>query len=123
MREIKFRAWGPNSNYMWSWGELVANDTSVRWLQPHFGEKILMQFTGLKDKDGKDIYDGDIVTISYGIPPITENLQIVWINDEVHYGWFFKNLRNNGVSAPAHSTYQDSITIIGNIHENPELLT
>ena len=89
------------------------------------------QYTGLKDRNGKEIYDGDILTLSYGIPPEQDIVKVVWLNgyyrdmddEEISCcGWFFKNIKPKGCSAPAGIEYQDDIEIIGNIYENQELL-
>jgi len=110
MRKIKFRAWGPNSKYMWAWEELIANDTSMRWMQPSFGEKVLMQFTGLKDKNGKEIYEGDICEIS--------NTWTVFKREVIFKDAGFGFQGTNGMFIPN----KELMEIIGNIHENPELL-
>lgn len=63
MREIKFRAWDKNKMYFL---ELVGNN--FMWIneQPEQGK--LMQYTGLKDKNGKEIYFGDILQTSSNDP-------------------------------------------------------
>ena len=69
MREIKFRCWDNEANVMLSDisdGMMIQmNSGKVGWYDDHgdFEEKNypLMQFTGLKDKDGKEIYEGDIL--------------------------------------------------------------
>lgn len=57
MREIKFRAWLNGPGRMIGWEEL-ANDYGIRQMCAF---ETLMQYTGLKDKNGKEIYEGDIV--------------------------------------------------------------
>ena len=77
MREIKFRAWGPNVKYMWPWEEL--KHIPVGSLD--CGEKIVMQFTGLLDKSGKEIYEGDILYNPFSVG----SGEIIW--SEYHACW------------------------------------
>lgn len=73
---------------------------------------IVMQCTGLKDKNGKLIYESDIITD--GI----ENYVVVWIDDDDHLGFYVRDLDN------VHYTFYQLLeyTIIGNVYQNPELL-
>ena len=78
----------------------------------------LMQFTGLLDKNGKDIYEGDIV--------IWDGGQYTVAFSEVEGSWILKDDRDDwecpslyGVSSPA----QSRIEIIGNIYEKPKVKT
>lgn len=115
MKEIKFRAWKswrkPTMLYSgqfdikWSAedGRYQAIDRTrfdSQWDMP------LMQYTGLKDKNGKEIYEGDIVQLAQFI------IEVKWVNEfsrftnkDDYTGFFPKN-----------------IEVIGNIYENPELL-
>lgn len=81
---------------------------------PHYSDVVLMQYTGLKDKNGKEIFEGDIVRI------VDKNYWVEWNR----YVWAF----NSKTHYKPFSSYDDNtleeliIEVIGNIHENPELL-
>lgn len=72
----------------------------------------IMQFTGLIDKDGKDIYEGDMIDMC----GTGDKFQIVWKG----IGFLFMNVDTNELYVFDTSVYQ--MEVIGNIHENPELL-
>ena len=126
MREIKFRAWDKVNKWMWVVDSIcwrAGRILHIRGLANYHGLKdapigchanyanidniLLMQFTGLKDKNGKEIYEGDIVKRPKGTVH-----EVFWVGDR----W---GLKGGGcwLGAEAH-TYE----IIGNIHENPELV-
>jgi hypothetical protein len=103
-RVIKFRAWDKEDNTMDYCGfERLGNYHELM-------DNPIMQFTGLNDKNGKEIYEGDIVNfINIDEPHFTNPCVIEFLN----YGWHpFKH----GIPMPS------DIDIIGNIYENPELL-
>lgn len=75
------------------------------------GKYPLMQFTGLHDKNGKEIYEGDIIKKANGVCGV-----IVW-----NAPFFEVTVSENQSSLYTKEWICDSI-IIGNIHENPELL-
>lgn len=124
-REIKFRAWNGKKIMPYvsilglSEGFAYGHDRS--WLhnsmdwdsdEEFIEDPTLMQFTGLKDKNGKEIYEGDVVNylLSHDSNLNVLTSQIKWHN----YAW-----RLNGLWL---LTEVHSVEVIGNIHQNPELL-
>lgn len=125
MREIKFRAWS-EENGAWCGGFSVHKSGAISSLinakidkdsgqhisDAHWDENdlILEQYTGLKDKNGKEIYEGDIIEwfdTGSNYPNTIHFLETVYFENGE-----FRNCR---------SIY--AIEIKGNIHENTELLT
>ena len=106
MREIKFRAWCevPGTDrrfyYYFSIGQVVPNKYSVLSWE---------QYTGLKDKTGTEIYEGDIV--SY--PWINETYLAEIKYDMKRAQFYYSDKKFNGGG---------HLMVISNIHENPELL-
>ena len=72
------------------------------------------QYTGLTDKNGKKIFEGDIVSISGDFKGI---YTCVW--EEYHFDY---ELENKTMRCCLACVYSDDIKVIGNIHDNPELL-
>lgn len=92
------------------------------------GHYILEQCTGLKDKNGKLIYEGDIVSKEFTDRPFsskakskTKNCLIYWSNSRGAFSLKYK-IDNYGYYSVYHNNYFGDCEIIGNIHENPELL-
>ena len=57
MKEIKFRAWDETEKHMYNWGNLInQNLKNIFTITEHCGY-VLMQYTGLHDKNGKEIYE------------------------------------------------------------------
>lgn len=124
-REIKFRAWDRQSNRMFKsvailgilekFVTMFSRDcfhNSHEWgCQDDFAYDFeLMQFTGLKDKNGKEIYEGDIVKWwdEYG------DGRFVWFKEIVKY--------DGGAFYPLCIMPSDEFEVIGNVFENPELI-
>ena len=139
MRKIKFRAWFEGHMYEVAkldfWGcpeqatcDMAGTGENGEWKELfdiYVGEVELMQYTGLKDKNGKEIYEGDIVSFEdsdggYEYPDLVVNTGIVEYGD---LGFYF----TNRVAVEMDDFYIkdgrcDEVEIIGNIYENPELL-
>lgn len=94
----------------------VIDNISGSYIHPE--NVTLMQYTGLKDKNGKEIFEGDVVqfecTNEKG-EERTEVEQVVWAK----YDYQLINRKGN---APIYAIGEDVIEIIGNVWENPELL-
>ena len=133
MRDIKFRAWNKNTEKMYKIGQITLEKGVWNYepdsreyigmsipYQPSF---ILMQYTGLKDKNGKEIYEGDIIYCK-------KHIGGSWIEDCIEKGYVnFNNgefglYRKQGYyqSLYKFKEYDYEFEVIGNMHDNPELL-
>lgn len=141
MREIKFRAWDKDYKYMnhkvmvgnvwdednyhahmiWVESEKVGYECEPGW--KHFDENSnigIMQYTGLKDKNGADIYEGDILSTDLDRP---------YLIVEFRNGAFMFQCHDKGkdyydfmATTGENSNFTKYHEVIGNIYENPELL-
>lgn len=136
MREIKFRAWDKNRKKMWSHSDLYKMDCSNEYpflalIRGFYatnmfpGEEmdvIPMQFTGLEDYAGDDIYEGDIVEVVISNKP--KRFEVFW--DECGAMFLFAPLfKTEPMGAIDFYELEDEygkVIVIGNKFENPELL-
>ncbi|WP_338217109.1 YopX family protein [Lacticaseibacillus salsurivasis] len=148
MRQIKFRAWDKQRRHMFDVeqlaynlrGELVSiygfgrdfsNDQeALMGEEPDLDKAVLMQFTGLHDKNGRDIYEGDLLRVeldddpdSYYIAPVT------WCGADypafdIMSKYWPKNVSydTNVLSAIVAGWSEEVMSVVGNIYENPELM-
>lgn len=108
MRDIRFRAWD-GKNMFYNWINLAVVGTNFE----------LMQFTGLIDKKGKEIYEGDIVQVKkddWWRPSI----EFGWSKDD-EYGWLM-NYKGQKHLITGVDRVAERFEVIGNIYENPDLL-
>ena len=131
MREIKFRAWLKEDRKMEDVKTMDFTDKTIRCLKKNefinayllrrvsFDDVELMQYTGLKDKNGKEIYEGDIVLIKL-------DETSTWYKTVVGFkkGAFIANLidKEDYVYIFHHGFTGDDFEIIGNVYENKNLL-
>ena len=104
MREIKFRAWCTDENTMYE------NVTYNKDYESGVNPWIFMQFTGLLDKNGKEIYEGDV---------LHQDNYSDWIVEWKSPGFSIYNQCNPQTYFPLVDSGRE---VNGNIYENPELI-
>ena len=131
MRQIKFRAWDIEQKRWAIAAELkeigcVDLLKNILVLQNENSENyVLQQFTGLLDKNGKEIYEGDVVHLTKGWHTVENDAREKYtgedfIEGEVKYFTPYAGFGISGIGFDKLSLFP--IEIIGNIYENPELL-
>ena len=141
MREIKFRAWVYNYNkkeHKMDYAPFVYDDECLaEYSMVNLNEalanggdacnvieykSIFMQYTGLKDKNGKEIYKGDIISADFDGEEML--FEVAWNENAMAWdikdknGVFYFDIYENG----SPFKFLKNIKVIGNIYENPELL-
>lgn len=126
MRTIKFRGWGIHVK-RWIFGDFSGSypddgaaiqyyDEEDGWMCDDVNEKTVGQFTGAFDCEGREIYEGDILSACYGHAP--NIIEVTGVVEFVHCGFALRFGKDAGV-------WLDQLIhaeIIGNIYDNPELM-
>ena len=113
-REIKFRIWNDYDKKMIYWNELLKSNLANIFTIPSYN-KWLMQYTGLHDKNGKEIYEGDIVGDN----------KIKWIVkwNKHRMGFsLYPTTKQLYDEMPINVKNKLGFKILGNIYDNSELL-
>ena len=146
MRQIKFRAKGLIDDN-WHYGSYVYTDDNKNnpfasepvkekhhiiqyypgdwnlggWEPIEINPNTLGQFTSLKDKNGKEIYEGDVITFNWrssdGVD-ITDLLEVRFVRGVFAFLWDGDIDHEANIVSPTH----EWATVVGNIHDNPDLI-
>lgn len=129
-REIKYRAWLKEKKKMvnvflmsltekWIGYQIFYKEEKKKKIEFSDSENFeLMQYTGLKDKNGKEIYEGDVIKLIYFRDGRRrETGKVVFLNHQASFGI----IDRDGNEYPLYRNTAEQIEIIGNIYENFEL--
>lgn len=132
-REIKFRAWDTKQNKWCGYedtGSIIDLNHSIRHNcfmvdndSYDFPKDLeLSQFTGLKDKNGVEIYEADILEYRPSSGEFTNERYLVdWFSHGFSAIWYANGIQQRRSSTVLIGCDED-LAVIGNVHENPELL-
>ena len=132
MREIKFRAWLKEDKKMENVKTMDFTDKTIRCLKKNefinayllrrvsFDDVELMQYTGVKDKNGTEIYEGDIIKYKFPYDKRIKHISPVkFLETEASFG--IKDRYGNEIPLYTISA-KNYFEVIGNIYENKNLL-
>ena len=125
MREIKFRVWDKETKNICEVRNIdfISEMIQIKY-QANYGVRelenvILMQFTGLQDKNGVDIYEGDILIYQHMFVDKKSVSEVIW-NEK--YSGFASYVEDDERRYILEKELKNQFEVIGNIYENPELL-
>ena len=113
-RQIKFRAWHMPFGSKGPMQEMLHRRASsiLSFAEMNSDAYIVEQFTGLKDKNGKDVYEGDLLKIKYPFSDNDEICEVKWSNSDA--GFIIGNFQLWKVVPKS--------VVVGNVHEDKDLL-
>lgn len=134
-RDIKFRFWDgtsgnmamcyqdergyfkyPSSGFLLEFHQAWAE---ARATEGYDKPKSLMQYTGFRDKNGVDIYEGDILLLRNSRGQISNYQEVYWDSDVAAFNW---RTANDDSWPDGFTGFHDDYEVIGNIYKHPELL-
>ena len=125
---FKFRVWSPkrkkyltfndyNYQFINDYGELrLYPEAENLWCDFCYGDEIVEQCTGLKDKNGKLVFEGDVVEYD------DEMFSVFYSQSTLQFGIMGEHFSIYGDKIKKKDIYVLDVEIVGNIHENPELM-
>ena len=156
MRDLKFRAWDKSVKTMCDVGEIHFCHGGIKAFGPgvnlgngwvternehkHHCDVIVMEYTGLQDKNGKDIYEGDIALCKISVNVQDDCKEFSYYNRNqdgsrqkvcckpkpalvrFHEDGYYIFEHHTGKSCSCYLTKGEELEVIGNIYESPELL-
>lgn len=126
MREHKIRIWDADNNEMLGPFDLTQNP--IYWADK-MRDGVLIQYTGLKDVNGVEIYEGDILQTDYYPCSVGDDYVLV-VEYDIDRFWCVRKLKANanargvsdGIADGLYEFLDHGLKVIGNIYENKELL-